>query len=132
MEILSARYVDIKNTFISVTYDNGTISTIGNGHPYFAIVEAWGAEKENEIEVYTPPLEIPEWIPTWTDIRATRNELLLASDWTALTDVALTAEEKSECQAYRNLLRNITANYDFPTDVIWPTPPICLQIERET
>lgn len=52
-------------------------------------------------------------------IRAERNSLLAATDWTALSDVAMSPE----MAAYRQALRDVTAQPGFPDNVTWPTKP---------
>ena len=84
-----------------------------------------------------PPLfqnnEIPKWednrwniikfIDTisWNDIRQFRNELLIKSDWTQLSDSNVI--NKKEWREYRNELRNLTKIYKVPSDVKFPIQP---------
>jgi hypothetical protein len=58
----------------------------------------------------------------WENIRVQRNELLLESDWTQLSDSSLSEEKKIEWQTYRQELRDITSQQD-PFNIIWPTKP---------
>jgi hypothetical protein len=58
----------------------------------------------------------------WENIRVQRNELLLESDWTQLSDSPLSEEKKIEWQTYRQELRDITSQQD-PFNIIWPTKP---------
>jgi len=53
---------------------------------------------------------------TADEARALRNELLSATDWMAVADRTLTAAETS----YRQALRDIPAQSDFPSDLVWP------------
>jgi hypothetical protein len=55
-------------------------------------------------------------------VRTQRDNLLKKSDWTQLSDVALTAEKKTEWATYRQELRDITNSPDFP-NVVFPTQP---------
>jgi len=48
-----------------------------------------------------------------------RNRLLSDTDWMALSDNAMTPEWAS----YRQALRDITGQADFPYSMIWPTKP---------
>ena len=50
-----------------------------------------------------------------------RNSLLLASDWTQLPDVS--NEVRLSWREYRQLLRDITEQADYPIDIQWPIPP---------
>lgn len=56
-----------------------------------------------------------------SDMRARRSQLLQESDWTQLPDVPLATKEV--WAAYRQALRDITAQPGFPLTVAWPTPP---------
>ena len=59
----------------------------------------------------------------WDKIRAVRNQLLYACDWTQLPDAPLTAEKKAEWTTYRQALRDITTQED-PFNISWPTEPV--------
>lgn len=52
-------------------------------------------------------------------IRAERDSLLAATDWTALSDVTMSPE----MAAYRQALRDVTAQPGFPDTVTWPAKP---------
>ena len=54
-----------------------------------------------------------------SSIRATRDALLKETDWMALSDVTLSAE----MSAYRQALRDVTAQEGFPNEVTWPVKP---------
>ena len=51
--------------------------------------------------------------------RAQRDSLLAATDWTALSDVTMSPE----MAAYRQALRDVTAQPGFPDTVTWPAKP---------
>jgi len=51
--------------------------------------------------------------------RTQRNDLLAATDWTALSDTTMSFE----MTIYRQALRDITLQPGFPHDVSWPTKP---------
>lgn len=53
------------------------------------------------------------------DLRAARNELLADTDWWAVSDRTMTAEET----AYRQALRDLPANTTDPANPTWPTKP---------
>lgn len=55
-------------------------------------------------------------------IRTKRDSFLSKSDWTQLSDVPLITLEK--WKPYRQELRDITEQLNFPTTIIWPTTPI--------
>ena len=53
-------------------------------------------------------------------VRAERNEKLAASDWTQLGD---STADKGAWAAYRQALRDITAQSGFPWTIEWPVQP---------
>jgi hypothetical protein len=53
------------------------------------------------------------------EVRAKRSGLLSETDWAALSDVTMSPE----MTAYRQALRDITAQAGFPDNVTWPTKP---------
>ena len=56
----------------------------------------------------------------WLIVKSQRDTLLVASDWTQLSDVVLS--NKDQWKVYRQELRDITTQSD-PFNIIWPTPP---------
>lgn len=76
-------------------------------------VKTWTvAEKTQE--------EIDAWVEAKAEsIRSQRNQLLAETDYLALSDNTLTLE----MAAYRQALRDITNQVDFPENVTWPTKP---------
>lgn len=55
-----------------------------------------------------------------SQIRSKRNDLLVSSDWTQISDATV---DKTIWATYRQELRNITNQADFPWTVLWPTKP---------
>jgi hypothetical protein len=53
-------------------------------------------------------------------VRAERNALLIASDWTQLADAPV---DKAAWATYRQALRDITAQAGFPWTIDWPVAP---------
>jgi len=53
------------------------------------------------------------------EVREKRSRLLAETDWTALSDVTMSAEMAT----YRQALRDITAQEGFPHSVNWPVKP---------
>jgi hypothetical protein len=53
-------------------------------------------------------------------VRAQRNDKLAASDWTQLSD---STADKAAWAAYRQALRDITAQASFPWTIDWPEQP---------
>ena len=53
-------------------------------------------------------------------IRSQRNQLLSASDWTQVLDAPI---DRTAWATYRQALRDITSQEDFPNNVVWPKNP---------
>lgn len=70
-----------------------------------------------EVGAYVPPSN--EVIAE--QVRAKRNSLLVASDWTQLPDVPQATKEL--WTPYRQALRDIATQEGFPQSVTWPTKP---------
>ena len=58
-----------------------------------------------------------------SQLRAKRNELLKASDWTQGADSPLSDEQKGEWKTYRQQLRDLPKKYDHPVWCKYPTSP---------
>lgn len=54
------------------------------------------------------------------DIRRIRDHLLFQSDWTQVSDVPV---DKNSWAKYRQELRDISLQPQFPDNVVWPTLP---------
>ena len=52
--------------------------------------------------------------------RSKRNGLLIECDWTQVSDAPV---DRPAWAAYRQLLRDISEQPDFPYTITWPTPP---------
>jgi hypothetical protein len=77
------------------------------------------------------PLQVDgEWVQQWEilglpedqaaeNVRAHRGYLLSETDWMALSDNTMTPAWAD----YRQALRDLTAQEDFPYSVVWPTKP---------
>jgi len=74
------------------------------------------------------------WLQTWelqqlpedlaaANIRAERNRLLTACDWTQLADSPLDADAKLAWQLYRETRRMVPEQTGFPWNVEWPPLP---------
>ena len=58
----------------------------------------------------------------WQRVRATRNKLLIDSDWTALLDTPFSEEKRTQWQEYRQALRDVPTQ-NSPYNITWPTKP---------
>lgn len=59
----------------------------------------------------------------WRAIRAERDRLLLACDWTQVPDAPLNEAEREAWRAYRQTLRDMPETTEDPAQPIWPTVP---------
>lgn len=59
--------------------------------------------------------------PTAESVRAKRDSLLAASDWTQLPDVPEATREK--WAGYRHALRDVPEQAGFPSNIDWPVAP---------
>lgn len=93
---------------------NERIDTI---EPFTFLLDRWELAEVQENE------KIKANQPTKEQMVITkRNAMLIGSDWTQLADVALSQEKKQEWATYRQALRDITDQPNFP-DVSFPTKP---------
>lgn len=74
---------------------------------------------EQTIRPFTPE-EIAALGPTADEIRAQRNALLSACDWTQLADAPV---DDLAWAVYRQALRDIPDQPGFPANVVWPVAP---------
>lgn len=56
-----------------------------------------------------------------SQVRAQRDELLTASDWTQVADAPV---DQAAWASYRQALRDIPQQEGFPENVIWPEQPV--------
>lgn len=56
-------------------------------------------------------------------VRAQRDALMNACDWTQVTDSPLPPETKAAWAAYRTALRNVPESAGFPQTITWPVAP---------
>ena len=63
--------------------------------------------------------EQPPHVVTEGEVRGERDRFLSETDWWALSDRTMTAEQT----AYRQALRDITSQAGFPTNITWPQEP---------
>lgn len=114
-----------------------TLLAAWNVYPVAPTPQPTADHMSNVAEV-TPTLIDGSWIQTWSltaatpeeieertvkqvaAVRADRNRRLSASDWTQLPDAPVDA---TAWAAYRQALRDVTAQAGFPWDVTWPAPP---------
>lgn len=118
---------------VSVTEDGLLECLLPNYNPETLVPFA----SEEEVLDYAASVEGREffWVPKLSDeekaqiafdgkalqVRTERNQKLVQSDWTQIADAAV---DKAAWAAYRQALRDITAQAGFPWDVSWPEHPL--------
>ena len=65
----------------------------------------------------------PDYEQMAAAVRAKRDALLSASDYTQATDYPSTYAMRTAWAEYRQQLRDVTKQAGFPADVVWPVPP---------
>jgi hypothetical protein len=86
-----------------------------HGRELFTIISANGG-----IAPYIPPPP-PSTEELAIQVRMERDRRLRETDWTQFPDVP--EDTRLMWQPYRQLLRDIPQQDNFPHDVIWPVPP---------
>jgi len=81
-------------------------------------------DDSGEITLVQDPSKVQAKLESaWTSLRAQRNQLLTASDWTQGNDSPLSTESKSAWAAYRAALRDLPDVTTDPLTVEWPSVP---------
>jgi len=57
------------------------------------------------------------------EMKVRRNNILITTDWTQLSDNPLTTEQRQAWATYRQALRDLPANTTDPRNPTWPTKP---------
>lgn len=60
-------------------------------------------------------------------IRNKRNTILSNTDYLVNSDYPISKADKTRVKEYRQLLRDITKQQDFPNNVEWPITPECIE-----
>lgn len=97
-----------------------------------AVIKGWITQDEYDgiVGVTDAPAEAdgssataPDYDQMATDVRAKRDALLAASDYTQATDYPSTYAARTAWAEYRQQLRDVTKQAGFPANVVWPVPP---------
>lgn len=125
-----------KNKGSWVNFDKNIILMQADGYLPVIVIEEATAEKpivkyrevNGQIEQYAEAAPVPSVSEPTAEqqemqVRVQRNLLLTQCDWTQLADAPLTAEQKQAWAEYRQALRDLPEQADFPDAVIWPSAP---------
>lgn len=77
-----------------------------------AMSEAWRGE-----------VTVEEVAETADEIRARRDKLLAATDWTQTLDAPIDTATRDAMRTYRQALRDVPQQDGFPADIQWPELP---------
>ena len=69
--------------------------------------------------------------PTEAEVRAQRDKLLAETDWTQVADAPIDSATRSAMRVYRQLLRDVTEQEGFPTNIVWPEMPVVVKATPE-
>ena len=109
--------------------ENGTVVNIAEADADFAISQGWieadgfgiGDRYENgQFVAYDPATDPIATAAQAQSVRAQRNALLSACDWTQLDDAPV---DRATWASYRQELRDLTKQTGFPWSVAWPVAP---------
>jgi hypothetical protein len=102
-------YVDTPDNVVEMYLEDGYFkASVPPNNEYVWVGEEW---------VHSPNME-----KLRQEIISKRNRLLTNSDWTQLPDVPI--ETREVWVEYRQKLRDITDQSDFPESVEWPQSPL--------
>ena len=86
-----------------------------------AIQKVYDGTLKQYVEIEVGNLDDPNELDNKkSSVRSIRNNKLKESDWTLSTDSPLTNSQKTEVTTYRQALRDLPADADFP-NVAFPT-----------
>lgn len=97
-----------------------------------AVIKGWITQDEYDgiVGVTDAPAEAdgsgataPDYEQMAAAVRAKRDALLAASDYTQATDYPSTYAARTAWAEYRQQLRDVTKQAGFPAEVEWPVPP---------
>lgn len=106
------------DTFV-VTKNGRPYHVVKGMDDYDALLKSYRDDSSTFDEERPPVLPV---IDHGALVRADRNQLLKDSDWTQIADCRLTSEQKSAWKKYRQALRDLPQQKNFPT-VEWPRKP---------
>ena len=122
---------NIKNGYCTVLFfDNIEEKTDEEGNIYYEY-DLYVLDKVNYRETLEKTIEdnYEEWLNMATDydyntlakeVRKKRDALLSKTDWTQIVDTALSQEKQEQYRVYRQALRDVPEQEEFPYNVVWP------------
>lgn len=132
---------ELKKTYLNTSFPNDIDNSLLQSLNIYMVNKVSHSQDPYTIYTQSTPVLIEglwyeNWIETpmnivqiemvnsaqWEVIKKQRNQYLLQSDWTQLSDSPLSNEKKQEWINYRQALRDITTQED-PFNITWPTKP---------
>lgn len=122
----------IDNTPWGVKPPNERFTELGQ---WQGLVDYFYEEKQRRLDAEIAAAEAAEAARDyWAEMRAIRDALLMESDWTQLSDVSLTEEQKTAWSVYRQQLRDLPGGITDPKPMVvafyngeihpdWPAKP---------
>ena len=99
------------NEATQIAYENGCVYNADRAR----WETAWSVREKTADEIAQSSAEMA------ASIRGDRNARLSASDWTQVLDAPV---DRAAWAAYRQALRDLTAQEGFPFTVVWPQEPV--------
>lgn len=132
---------DLEEDFPNTSFPSNITSSTLEGFGVYKVIETSPPQLEvhEELIENTPILTQEGWQQQWKvsplseeafafkkdfkarTVREERNARLRDSDWSLMVDSPLTEEDKSKFKVYRQALRDISLQPEFPWVVTWPT-----------
>lgn len=78
---------------------------------------------QNNFDIWLQFAKDNEYKKLAKEIRNKRDKLLTETDWTQVTDTVLNTEKQQEYKEYRQQLRDIPEQQEFPYHVVFPEKP---------
>ncbi len=79
---------------------------------------------QNNYDIWLQFAKDCEYEKLAAEVRNKRDKLLNETDWTQVTDTVLNTEKQQEYKEYRQQLRDITEQQEFPYVVVFPEMPL--------
>ena len=92
---------------------------------YNEMIEIWGDEPT------VVPEQVKEISLTDEQARAKRRKLLLETDWTQTLDAPISTASKEAFRVYRQALRDVPQQADYPNTINWPVKPEAVKADPE-
>lgn len=113
--------------------ENGTVTNIVEAEAEFATAQGW-VEAESDSQIGGTYNGSSFTRMTVTDIRTdaekkeaarkNRDGRLSFCDWTIMPDSPLSDSDKAAWQTYRQALRDVPEQENFPDNIAWPSMPV--------